>query len=47
MLSLASAEERLGGADGFHGSMSGCTADVIDSNLDFMSRRSALDIRNY
>lgn len=27
--------------------MSGCTDDVIDRNLDFMSIRPALDSRNY
>lgn len=47
MLSLASTEERLEKADGFHGSMSGWKADVIDRNLDFMSMRPALDSRNY
>lgn len=46
-MSLASAEERLGGEGGFHGSMSGCTADVIGRNLDFMSIRPTLDSGNY
>lgn len=32
---------------GFHGSMSGCAADVIDRNLDFLSIRPTLDSRNY
>lgn len=47
MLSLASGEERLGGVDEFHGSMSGCTADVIDRYLEFISIKPALDSRNY
>lgn len=35
-----------GGTNRFHRSMSGCTADVIDKNLSFMSIRPTLGSRN-